>query len=43
MGTLTSSEVPDEMQHRAAFHQVLHCLLRFKFAQIQTIFRDKNT
>ena len=25
MGTFTSSEDPDEMQHNAAFHQVLHC------------------
>ena len=23
-----NSEVPDEMQHNAAFHQGLHCLLR---------------
>ena len=28
MGTLTNSEDPDEMQHNAAFHQGLHCLLR---------------
>ena len=27
MGTLTNSEDPDEMQHTAAFHQGLHCLL----------------
>ena len=26
-GTLVSSEDPDEMQHNAAFHQGLHCLL----------------
>ena len=26
-GTLISSEDPDEMQHNAAFHQGLHCLL----------------
>ena len=26
-GTLTKSEGPDKMQHNAAFHQVLHCLL----------------
>ena len=30
MGTLAKSEDPDEMQHNAAFHQGLHCLLRFK-------------
>ena len=27
MGTLLSSEDPDEIQHNAAFHQCLHCLL----------------
>ena len=30
MGTLTKSEDPDEMQHYAAIHQGLHCLLRLK-------------
>ena len=31
MGTLANSEDPaDEMQHNAAFHQGLHCLLRSK-------------
>ena len=30
MGTLANSEDPDEMQHHAAFHQGLHCLLRLK-------------
>ena len=25
--TLANSEDPDEMQHNAAFHQGLHCLL----------------
>ena len=30
MGTLENSEEPDEMQHDAAFHQGLHCLLRLK-------------
>ena len=28
--TLANSEDPDEMQHTAAFHQGLHCLLRLK-------------
>ena len=27
---LANSEDPDEMQHNAAFHQGLHCLLRLK-------------
>ena len=30
MGTLSNSEDPDEMQHNAAFHQDLHCLLSLK-------------
>ena len=30
MGTMANSEDPDEMQHHAAFHQGLHCLLRLK-------------
>ena len=38
MGTLANSEDPDEMQHDAAFHQGLHCLLRL----LQTSFRDRN-
>ena len=29
-GTLANSKDPDEMQHNAAFHQGLHCLLRLK-------------
>ena len=28
MDTMTNSEDPDEMPHKAAFHQGLHCLLR---------------
>ena len=28
MGVLANSEDPDEMPHHAAFHQVLHCLLK---------------
>ena len=38
MGTLAKSEDQDEMQHYAAFHQGLQCLL-----SIQTTFRDSNT
>ena len=30
MGTLANSEDPDEMQHNAAFHLGLHCLLQLK-------------
>ena len=30
MGTLANSVDQDEMQHNAAFHQGLHCLLRLK-------------
>ena len=30
MGTLPNSADPDEMQHAAAFHQDLHCLLKVK-------------
>ena len=30
MGTLVNSEDTDEMQHNAAFHCGLHCLLRLK-------------
>ena len=30
MGSEANSEDPDEMPHNAAFHQGLHCLLRFK-------------
>ena len=29
MVTLANLEDPDEMQHTGAFHQGLHCLLRF--------------
>ena len=28
--TLANREEPDEMQHDAAFHQGMHCLLRLK-------------
>ena len=30
MGTLANSEDQDEMQHNAAFHLGLHCVLRLK-------------
>ena len=30
MDTLANREDPDEMQHYAAFHQSLHCLLKLK-------------
>ena len=30
MGTLANSEDPDEMPHKAAFHQGLHFLLKIK-------------
>ena len=36
---MANSEEPDEMQHDAAFHQGLHCLL----LKIKTIFTDRNT
>ena len=32
-GTFANSKDPDEMQHNAAFHQRLHCLLRLKNLQ----------
>ena len=37
MDTLANSEDPDEMQHHAAFHQGLHCLITIK-----TTFRDSS-
>ena len=37
MGTISDSADPDEMQHNAAFHQCLHCLLSFA-----TPFRNRN-
>ena len=32
---LASSEDPDEMQHDAAFHLVLHCLPKYSFRGFQ--------
>ena len=43
MGTLANSEDPDEMQHNAAFHQVLHCLLRLKQPSGTEIHHDLET
>ena len=37
MSTFTNSEDPDEMQHHAAFHQGLHCLLRLKRSSVKKI------
>ena len=38
MGNLINSVDPNEMQHNAAFHKGLNCLLRIK-----PIFRARNT
>ena len=42
---MTNSEDPDEMQHTAAFHQGLQCLLKFKLplgTEIQFIMIIRN-
>ena len=39
MGTLANSEDPDEMQHYAAFHHGLHCLL----LKTKAIFRERSS
>ena len=36
--TFANSEDPDEMQHNAAFHQGIHCLLRVKLSLDKTVF-----
>ena len=36
MGTFANIADPDEMQHNAAFHQGMHCLLR-----LNQTFRDR--
>ena len=43
MGTLANSEDPDEMQHNAAFHQCLHCLLRLKRPQGTKMYHELET
>ena len=43
MGTLANSKDPDEMQHNAAFHQGLHCLLRLKQPSGTEIHNNKET
>ena len=40
MGTLINSADLDEMQHNAAFHQHLHCLLRLKQSSGTEIHHD---
>ena len=42
-GTLANSEDPDEMQHNAAFHQDLHCLLRLKLPSGTEIHHNVET
>ena len=39
MGPMANSEDPDEMPHKAAFHQGLHCL----FAKKKWIYRERRT
>ena len=36
---MANSEDPDEMPHKVAFHQGLHCLL----LKINLIYRERNT
>ena len=43
MDTLANSEDQDEMQHNAAFHQGLHCLLRLKQPSGTEIHHDLET
>ena len=40
---LANSEDPDEMQHYAAFHQGLHCLLRLKQSSVTEIVNNLKT
>ena len=44
MGTLANSADADKMQHNAAFHQGLHCLLRLKqHSGTETHYNLENT
>ena len=43
MDILAKSEDPDEMQHSAAFHQGLHCLLRLKQPLWTDVHHDLET
>ena len=40
MSTLANSEDQDEMQHHAAFHQGLHCLLKQNQSSEKLFFVD---
>ena len=37
MGNLANNEDPDEMLHKAAFSQGLHCLLRLKLEDLKVL------
>ena len=43
LGTLANGEDPDEIQHDAAFHQGLHCLLRLKQPSVTEIHHNLET
>ena len=43
MDNLANSEDSDEMQLKAAFHQVLQCLLRFKQPSVTEIHNNLET
>ena len=43
MGTLSNSEDPDEMQHNAAFHLGLHCLLTLNKPSLAEIHHNFKT
>ena len=43
MGTLSNSEDQHEMQHNAAFHLGLHCLLRLKQLSVTNLHHNLET